>query len=246
MVDVDSCAVRYGERLVFSNASLRAAEGEKIAILGRSGTGKTSLLSLVAGIIPPEGGAVLVDGKPPVLGSPAVSLLPQGADLFPWMDARANVEIALAGPVRKKRERSERALAMLARMGLSSRSAAYPRELSGGERQRVALARAFVREPGLILMDEPFSALDAITREEMQDLFLELASSRPVTALIVTHSIEEALVLGDSVYILSTERGLARSRSAGLGSASEGAGDFRASREFAEAARSLRMEFDEE
>jgi ABC-type nitrate/sulfonate/bicarbonate transport system ATPase subunit len=245
MVDVDACSVRYGERLVFSGASLRAARGERIAILGRSGSGKTSLLSLVAGVISPSAGEIRVDGRPPVLGSSAVSLLPQGADLFPWMDALSNVEIALSGVSRKKRERRALSLAMLERMGLSSRSGAYPRELSGGERQRVALARAFAREPGLILMDEPFSALDAITREEMQDVFIELASSRPVTALIVTHSIEEALVLGDSVYILSERGGLKRSRAGGLGKALECAGGFRASREFAEAARSLRMEFDE-
>ncbi len=239
--------MRYGERIVFSGLGLRVDRGEKAVIIGRSGAGKTSLLALISGALAPAEGRVLVGGKPPVNGSPRVSVMPQGADLFPWMDAEANVGIGLGASTRERKERRERAMDALSKVGLGGRGAAYPRELSGGERQRVALARTFARDPDLVLMDEPFSALDAITREEMQELFLALALKRGATAVIVTHSIEEAAFLGDSVYVLSGRGELAPAKTAPrAGTAREGLGGipFRETAEYSESVRALRVEFD--
>ncbi len=238
--------MRYGERTVFSCLGLRVGRGEKAVIIGRSGAGKTSLLSLISGALAPVEGRVLVDGDPPVHGSPRVSVMPQGADLFPWMDAETNISVGLGTVPGGKKERRQRATRALAMVGLDGRGSAYPRSLSGGERQRVALARTFARDPDLVLMDEPFSALDAITREDMQELFLALALKRGATAVIVTHSIEEAAFLGDTVYVLSGRGELVRAKTAPRGGAGGIPGEipFRETAEYSESVRALRVEFD--
>lgn len=244
---MEGCALSYGARRVFSGLSLRVGRGESVAVLGRSGAGKTSLLSLISGERRPDEGEARVMGRLPREGDPAVAAVPQGAELFPWMKVSANVSIALDAIAPARAERRARVGEALSQVGLQGRAKAYPRELSGGERQRVALARAFVRRPRLILLDEPFSSLDAITREEMQALFLELTSASGATSILVTHSIEEAAFLGDSVYVLSAGGRLARAESI-RGKATRpdpsGAAAYRESKEYAEAVRALRIEFD--
>jgi len=244
---LEDCALAYGQRRVLAGISLSIAPGEVATIIGRSGAGKTSLLSLIAGILAPAEGRVNLNGRQPRLGDPALAFLPQGLALFPWLNALSNVALALEAAGRSRSERRARAMGALADVGLADRAKAYPGELSGGERQRLALARAFVRRPGLVLLDEPFSSLDALSREEMQERFLELRARSGATALVVTHSIEEAVFLGDSVFILSRVAGLVRSARAGMGrwaAAAGGSAAIRESQEYAEAVRALRIEFD--
>ncbi|MBP7242643.1 ABC transporter ATP-binding protein [Amaricoccus sp.] len=198
-------ALSLGGRPVLEGIDLTARRGETLVLLGPSGCGKTSLLRLVAGLLAPDAGEVQVNGAPPVPGR-AAAMVFQSYRLLPWKSVRANVAFAL--PRLDPAERDARVARVLARVGLSRFAEAWPRELSGGMQQRVALARALVVEPELLLMDEPFAALDAQSRELMQAELLHLTGgpSGP-TVLFVTHSVDEALVLADRVLLLSPRPG---------------------------------------
>lgn len=190
-----------GGRPVLDRIDLAAHRGEVVVLLGPSGCGKTSILRLVAGLLQPDSGHIRVGGAPPVPGEGAAMVF-QSYRLLPWKTVRANVAFAL--PHLAEPERDARVTAALTRVGLSRFADAWPRELSGGMQQRVALARALAPEPTLLLMDEPFAALDAQSRELMQAELMRLTGGADgPTVLFVTHSVDEALMLADRVVLLS-------------------------------------------
>ena len=180
--------------------SLDVAAGEILVLLGASGCGKTSLLRIVAGLEDASRGTVRLDGQPTAGPHPAIGMVFQEPRLMPWLTAAQNVAFGLS-------ENAAAADAILARVGLAAQAGKLPRDLSGGQQQRVALARALVAKPRVLLLDEPFSALDAMTREDLQDHLLDLwALDRP-TILLVTHDIEEAAVLADRIAVLTPHPG---------------------------------------
>jgi NitT/TauT family transport system ATP-binding protein len=186
---------------------LDVKDGEFVVLIGPSGCGKSTLLSLVAGLERPGAGTIEMDGKP--LDGPSrdrILLFQEGA-LFPWLDARANVEFALRGQGLGRAERRRKAMHHLAMVQLESFEGARIHELSGGMRQRVALARALALEPKVLLMDEPFASLDAQTRDGMLERVQTLWLQQRFTALFVTHNVREAACLGDRVVVLSPRPG---------------------------------------
>jgi NitT/TauT family transport system ATP-binding protein len=179
--------------------SLSVAPGEFVCILGASGCGKSTLLNLVAGLDPPSAGTVTVDGR--------TSLMFQDAALFPWLTAAGNVELALRLDGVARAERRERAGDLLEMVNLREFARKRPHELSGGMRQRVALARALSQRADVLLMDEPFGALDAMTRDVLHDEVERIWRETSVTVLFVTHNVREAVRLGDRVVLLSSRPG---------------------------------------
>ncbi len=182
----------FGERAVLRDIDLDVAAGQFIALIGASGVGKSTLLRIVAGLEPPSTGRVELVSRHP---SPDIRMMFQEDRLMPWRTVLRNVTLGLRG-------RDEEARALLAAVGLAGREKEFPVVLSGGQRQRVALARALIHEPEILLLDEPFGALDAITRASMQLLLEQLLARRPRTVLLVTHDVEEALVLADRVLLM--------------------------------------------
>jgi sulfonate transport system ATP-binding protein len=178
---------------------LRVEPGEIVAIVGTTGCGKSTLLRLIGGLERP-GGRILIDGRPVEGPRLEVGFVFQEPRLMPWLDVEANVAFGL-GQLPKE-ERHARATAALAKVGLTQFAKAYPRALSGGMAQRTALARALVTEPEILLLDEPFSALDAFTRTKLQDHLVELWEAERRTFLLVTHDLEEAIALADRVLVM--------------------------------------------
>lgn len=190
---------RFGRNTVIDGLDLEIAEGEFVALLGRSGSGKTTLLRTLAGLDGPSEGEVRVPASRAVVF--------QDARLLPWQRVWRNVMLGLGG--HDARERAEKALA---EVGLDHRADAWPLTLSGGEAQRAALARALVREPDVLLLDEPFAALDALTRIQMHDLVLGLWRRHRPAVLLITHDIDEAIALADRVLVLDGGRIVAEER----------------------------------
>jgi NitT/TauT family transport system ATP-binding protein len=198
------------ELLVLDDVNLSLKEGEIVGLLGRSGSGKSTLLRLIAGLSRPQGGSLSYLGAPiegPVQG---VSMVFQSFALFPWMTVLENVQLGLEALNLPPRELRERALAAIDLIGLDGYESAYPRELSGGMRQRVGFARAVVVHPNILLMDEPFSALDVLTAENLRTDLVELWGNGklPIKGIIlVTHNIEEAVLMCDRVLLFSSNPG---------------------------------------
>jgi len=186
----------FGDRQVLRGIDLDIPAGQFIALIGASGTGKSTLLRIVAGLEPPTAGRVELTSSH---AAPNIRMMFQEDRLMPWRSVLRNVTLGLKG-------QDEAARALLAAVGLDGRADEYPIVLSGGQRQRVALARALIHEPDLLLLDEPFGALDAITRASMQLLLEQLLARRPRTVLLVTHDVEEALMLADRVLLMSDGR----------------------------------------
>ncbi|WP_248804243.1 AAA-associated domain-containing protein [Pseudomonas sp. MWU13-2100] len=198
------------ERQVLSEVDLHLHEGEVVGLLGRSGSGKSTLLRIIAGLIQPTSGEVLYNGA--ALDGPAkgVAMVFQTFALFPWLTVLENVEAGLQALQVEPKESRKRALAAIDLIGLDGFENAYPRELSGGMRQRVGFARGLVVNPTLLLMDEPFSALDVLTAENLRTDLLELWSGGQLpikSILIVTHNIEEAVLMCDRILVLSSNPG---------------------------------------
>jgi NitT/TauT family transport system ATP-binding protein len=189
------------EACVLRGLDLEAAPGELVCILGPSGCGKSTLLNIIAGFLSPSSGQVLVHGAPVVQPGADRCVVFQEDALFPWLTVAENIALGLKGrlPRRQREIEVERFLAMV---GLSRFREYLPRQLSGGMKQRVALARVLILKPQLLLMDEPFGALDAQTREEMQQLLLGVWLELGHTILFVTHDISEAIVLADRIVVL--------------------------------------------
>jgi NitT/TauT family transport system ATP-binding protein len=190
--------------MVLKDLGFMIKEGQFVCILGPSGCGKTTLLNLIAGFISPSQGQVLLDGHEIRDPGPDRAVVFQDATLFPWLTVCKNVEFGLRLQGMKGRLCSKTAKEYLESMGLEEHSEKYPHALSGGMRQRVAIARVIALEPRVLLMDEPFSALDANTRERLQDELLRIWTTHRRTVIYVTHSVEEAAYLADRIIMLGT------------------------------------------
>jgi NitT/TauT family transport system ATP-binding protein len=199
-----------GELLVLDGVELTVGEGEIVGLLGRSGSGKSTLLRAIAGLARPTSGRITYLGQPVTGPAPGIAMVFQSFALFPWLTVLQNVQIGLEALGLPEAEVRRRALAAIDLIGLDGFESAYPRELSGGMRQRVGFARALVVHPNLLLMDEPFSALDVLTAETLRTDFLDLwgEGQLPIKAVIlVTHNIEEAVLMCDRILVFSTNPG---------------------------------------
>lgn len=191
----------YGPEPVFTDINFHLPAGETLAVVGPSGCGKSTLLSLLAGLAQPTRG-VLRYGDALDAPPPRIAFILQDYGLFPWKTVEENLALPLKLQGVLRRERRARAAAMLQEMDLTGLERRYPSQLSGGQRQRVAIGRALITEPEVLLMDEPFSSLDALTRERLQNVVLELWQRRRPTCVLVTHQVEEAAFLGGRVMVL--------------------------------------------
>lgn len=194
------------DRVVLRDVSLEIAPGEIVALIGASGSGKSTLLRQVSGLDRPDTGAVTIDGTALVGVDQRCAVAFQEPRLLPWRTVADNVELGLPHGTRG-REGRERVRELLELVQLAASAGLRPRQISGGMAQRVSLARALARNPGVLLLDEPFGALDALTRLRMQDLLLDLHAAQPATILLVTHDVDEALYLADRVVLLGEEAG---------------------------------------
>jgi len=189
------------------DVDLMVRSGEILVLVGPSGCGKSTLLDLIAGLTTPTSGEVLLDGRRITGPGPDRSLVFQQYALFPWRTALGNVEFALEAAGVPRTERARRARHYLALVGLSGAEDRYPHQLSGGMKQRVAIARSLSGDPDVLLMDEPFAAVDAQTREMLQDELLRIWAATRKTILFITHSIDEALYLGHRVAVMAARPG---------------------------------------
>ena len=187
--------------------SLSVEQGELVALVGPSGCGKSTALNVLAGQVRPVSGQVRLAGEPVKGVSPSVGYISQADTLLPWRTVLDNVALAMELRGVEKRERREAARGLMARMGLSGFEDNYPRELSGGMKKRAAIARVLAVDPAILMMDEPFGPLDALTKEKLQDEILALWESTGCTILYVTHDLTEAITLADRVVLLSHRPG---------------------------------------
>ncbi len=197
-----------GETRVLQNINLSVPAGAFVTLVGPSGAGKSTLLRLIAGLLTPTSGQVLVAGQPPHLAGDPIGIVFQQHNLMPWRTVYDNVRLPLELKGLSRAESEARVLELLALVGLHGFAQNYPAQLSGGMAQRVALARALAHQPALLLLDEPFGALDALTRERMGQELLRIWHARvwhahPITVFMVTHSIPEAVFLADEVIVMS-------------------------------------------
>ncbi|MFZ0608891.1 MAG: ABC transporter ATP-binding protein [Xanthobacteraceae bacterium] len=188
-----------------AGVSLDVELGEIIAVIGGSGCGKSTLLRAISGLDAPSEGTVLLDGERITSPHEKIGIIFQEPRLLPWLKVAGNVGFGLGG--RRKAERNARVATALRRVGLSDKAAVWPRELSGGQAQRVAIARALVPQPEVLLLDEPFSALDAFTRADLQTHLLDLWADLKPTLILVTHDVDEAIVLADRVMVMCPRPG---------------------------------------
>ncbi len=188
---------------VLQDISLAIDQNDSVALLGPSGCGKTTLLHLMAGFLQPDQGRLYYKGKPLGEPSPKTGVLFQSPTLFDWLNVEDNVAFGLKQVSLPKARRQERCADLIRRVGLAGFEKAYPAELSGGMQQRAALARILVLEPEVLLLDEPFGALDAMTRRSMHKLLIELRRDIAVTTVFITHDVEEAVILAERVVIFS-------------------------------------------
>lgn len=211
MIDVEGVCKSYGRRKpasrVLSEIEFKVEDGEFVGILGPSGCGKTTLLRIIAGLVPLDSGRILVNGEPLTGCGPDRRMVFQDFALLPWRTVLGNVEFGLEIKGIGKEERRSVARSVLSRTGLAGYEAYYPYELSGGMQQRVGLARAFAVRPATLLMDEPFGALDAQNRRLLQEDLLSLVEVSDVTVILVTHDMEEAVLLCDRILVMHSEPG---------------------------------------
>ena len=192
---------------VLRNVSFEIGEGEIVSLVGESGSGKTTLLRILPGLVRLDSGSVMVDGAPIVAAGRDRGFVFQQASLLPWRSARRNVEFGLELQGIPRPQRAQRAAELLDLVGLAQAANQYPHQLSGGMQQRVGLARALAIDPAILLMDEPFGALDAQTREVLQAELLRIHEKTAKTTLFVTHDLDEALFLSDRVIVLAAKPG---------------------------------------
>ena len=191
---------------VLEGLDLTAAPGEFLCLLGPTGAGKTTLLRLLTGLLQPTGGRLMVGGHQPRAGKVKAGGVFQQNSLLPWRRLLANVTFPLEMRGMPRREAEKRGMALLEEVGLAHRHRAFPYELSGGMQQRGAIARALAQDQGLLLLDEPFGALDDHTRGQLQQSLLELWGQKGMTVVFITHNIEEALILGDRIAVMGRGR----------------------------------------
>ncbi|CNE22358.1 taurine ABC transporter ATP-binding subunit [Yersinia nurmii] len=203
MLNVSGLSVEYQGKAALNDVSLNIASGELVVVLGPSGCGKTTLLNLIAGFIQPSAGSITLDGVPVTGPGADRGVVFQHEGLLPWRDVISNVEFGLQLAGMNPSQRREKALRMLGKVGLTGFEHHFIWQLSGGMRQRVGIARALAVDPRLLLLDEPFGALDAFTREQMQELLLNIWRDTGKQILLITHDIEEAVFLASELLLLS-------------------------------------------
>ena len=241
MIEIKDLSVIYQSAeetyTALKDIQLALPTGGTCAIIGPSGCGKSTLLKVMAGIITDFTGSIEIDGQPVSPKQQKIGFIPQNYGLLPWKNVYEN--ICLGVKIKHKHEKLDKNSVefIMQQLGIDGLSNRYPGELSGGQQQRVSLARAFLLKPDVLLMDEPFSALDAITREEIQDLFLEVWKKHAVSTVLVTHYVEEAVYLGQKIVILSTKPGQV---SKVIDNPLFGEADIRTKREFFELSLQLR------
>jgi ABC-type nitrate/sulfonate/bicarbonate transport system ATPase subunit len=211
-IQFDGIQMRFGPPtaaipLVLDGINLSVAQNQFVSIVGRSGCGKTTLLNIAAGLVGATSGEVRIDGKRVNGPGQGQGMVFQQHALFPWLTAVGNVAFGCRKSGLARAEKRDLAMQLLELVGLADAADKYPRELSGGMQQRVSIARALALDPEILLMDEPFGALDEMTRIELQEELLRIWEARKKTVLFVTHSINEALILSDRVILLSSHPG---------------------------------------
>lgn len=211
-IDVEGVSIEFNppgrDKIVaLAKTDLVIEAGAFTSLIGPSGCGKSTLLNAVAGFVEPTTGSIKLDGEEIKGINPEVGVVFQQYALFPWFTAFGNIDFALKRFPISRAERRDRVMAALEEVGLADRADTYPGQLSGGMRQRVALARTFASKPKVLLMDEPFGALDAQTRIAMHDILLEIWEAHRATVLFVTHDVDEALLLSDRAHIMSAGPG---------------------------------------
>lgn len=199
-----------GPVVALRDVNLTVEESEFVMIVGPSGCGKTTLINIIGGLDEATSGEVLLDGKP--VSAPGVDrgMVFQGYSLFPWLNVQKNIEFGLKMKGVPTAERADQAKKYIELVGLKGFETALPKQLSGGMKQRVAIARTLANEPEVLLMDEPFGALDAQTRVVMQELLADISRRTGTTILFITHDIDEAVLLGERVYVMSRRPGTVR------------------------------------
>jgi ABC-type nitrate/sulfonate/bicarbonate transport system ATPase subunit len=197
----------FGDTQAISEVDLRVGRGELVALVGPSGCGKSTLLATIAGLVQPDEGQILLDGEVVANRLGRTALMPQRDALLPWRTVVDNAILGLVVAGRDTRQTRERARALLPRFGLEGFGDRYPAALSGGMRQRAAFLRTVLSERDVLLLDEPFGALDALTRRSMQEWLLDLWDELSRTILLVTHDVEEALLLADRVAVMTARPG---------------------------------------
>lgn len=205
----DHVGLSIGQRQIVDDISFEIRKGEFVCVVGPSGCGKTTLLRLVSGLTTPTHGQILLRGQK--VSEPrrdvAVVFQDYTRALLPWRNAIGNVSLALEGTKDSRSQKDDRIHALLRRVGLKGHESKYPHQLSGGMQQRLQIARCLAQSPSILLMDEPFGALDAITRQSLQDEVLHIAGEQKTTVLFVTHDLEEAIYLGDRIVFLQANPG---------------------------------------
>jgi NitT/TauT family transport system ATP-binding protein len=208
VVDCRSVSKRYGDGpLVLHDLSLTAARGDFVSLIGPSGCGKSTLLRLLAGLAPLSAGKIEIFGQPPGRSREELAFVFQDCALLPWLDVSKNIELPLSLrrlPSSRRAELRDRAIALVR---LAEKARAYPRELSGGQKMRVSLARALTLSPDLLLLDEPFGALDEMTRQHLNEELLAIRARETWTAFFVTHSVAEAVFLSNRIAVLAANPG---------------------------------------
>lgn len=204
-VRLEKITKSYGPTTIIGPTSISIADGEFVSILGPSGCGKSTMLSMIAGLAEPSTGSVHANGGPVTGPGPDRGMVFQNHALLPWMTARGNIEFGLKSvrPKMSAQQRTQVANHHLAQVGLSDAAHRRPARLSGGMQQRVGLARAFAIDPQILLLDEPFGALDALTRRELQLQLLDIWEASRRTVVMVTHDVDEAILLSDRVLVMS-------------------------------------------
>jgi len=202
-IQVRNLSKAYGDKEVFRDLTFDVAEGEIVSIVGPSGCGKTTLLRSVVGLVNPTSGSVAINAQQVLEPTEGVAMVFQHFGLFPWKTVAANVAYGLTVQGVSRRASAPRVQELIDLVGLQGFEKAYPHQLSGGMQQRAGLARALAIEPSVLVMDEPFASLDAQTRDILQLEVLRIWESRPTAMMFVTHSIDEAVLMGDRIVILS-------------------------------------------
>lgn len=210
IVEVEGLSKSYGEVLALDDINLSLGENEFVSVVGASGCGKSTLLSIIAGLAEATYGTVSVDGENIIGPGRDRGVVFQGFTLFPWLTAQGNVEFALEQEKLSRSERTRVARDHLELVGLNGFADKYPAQLSGGMQQRVAIARSLSYRPRILLMDEPFGALDALTRRDMQGLLTQIWEKHRLTVMMITHDIEEAIITADRVVVMSRRPGRIR------------------------------------
>lgn len=209
LLSLDNVTFAYDERHVLSGFNLKVNAGETLALLGPSGCGKSTVMNLLAGFIQADSGSVSCAGKPVTGPGPERGVVFQSYALFDWLTVQDNISFSLRCAGKPRAQQLQVAQQMIELVGLQGFATSYPYQLSGGMRQRCSLARVLAAQPAVMLMDEPFAAVDVQTREKLQQEILKIQAATGTTIVFVTHSIEEAVFLGHRVVLLSAESGVA-------------------------------------